>query len=157
MAGLIWMVCVCRIGFDWSSVWLMGIGFADGFQLLHAVYAVECFLANLKKRKCNFHLIFFEGMCNPPSRCFSAPSHALVLSPPRRTQLFLRAFAGVQGQRPQLPICTLCNNPPSRISRGIPARSHGVPVPDIPIPVRRRRGFPGVFGNNQALFRNEPV
>lgn len=36
--------------------------FTDGFQLLHAVYVVECFLANLKKRKCNFHLVFLEGV-----------------------------------------------------------------------------------------------
>lgn len=38
------------------------LDFIDGFQLLHAVYVVECFLANLRKRKCNFHLVFFEGM-----------------------------------------------------------------------------------------------
>ena len=32
----------------------------DGFQLLHAVYAVEYFLNGLVQRKCNFHLVFFE-------------------------------------------------------------------------------------------------
>lgn len=33
----------------------------DGFQLLHAVYVVERFLENLVKRKCNFHIVFFES------------------------------------------------------------------------------------------------
>ena len=50
---------------------------SDGFQLLHAVYLVERFLSNLKDRKCNFHLAFFEttrDLCIPPdsdsaSRC----------------------------------------------------------------------------------------
>ena len=32
----------------------------DGFQLLHAVYAVEYFLNGLVQRKCNFDLVFFE-------------------------------------------------------------------------------------------------
>lgn len=32
----------------------------DGFQLLHAVYAVERFLQGLLQRKCVFHLVFFE-------------------------------------------------------------------------------------------------
>lgn len=32
----------------------------DGFQLLHAVHAVETFLANLRRRKANFHIAFFE-------------------------------------------------------------------------------------------------
>ena len=36
----------------------------DGFQLLHAVYAVENFLKNLLQRKCNFHLVFFESHKN---------------------------------------------------------------------------------------------
>lgn len=51
---------------DGGGVFFLSL--ADGFQLLHAVYAVECFLANLKKRKCNFHLVFFEGTCVPRSR-----------------------------------------------------------------------------------------
>ncbi len=33
-----------------------------GFQILHAVYAVERFLENLIKRHCQFHIAFFEGM-----------------------------------------------------------------------------------------------
>ncbi|KAI4223032.1 MAG: hypothetical protein LQ349_007511 [Xanthoria aureola] len=36
------------------------IDFTDGFQLLHAVYAVERFLQGLLQRKCVFHLVFFE-------------------------------------------------------------------------------------------------
>lgn len=34
----------------------------DGFQLLHAIYAVEDFLQNLAKRGCNFDIIFFETL-----------------------------------------------------------------------------------------------
>ncbi|KAI3317689.1 P-loop containing nucleoside triphosphate hydrolase protein [Xylariaceae sp. AK1471] len=44
------------------------IDFQHGFQLLHAVYCVEQFLANLKRRKCNFCLVFFdshEALCVP--------------------------------------------------------------------------------------------
>lgn len=40
-----------------------------GFQLLHAVHAVETFLANLKERGCYFHLLWFdqhEELCVPP-------------------------------------------------------------------------------------------
>ena len=32
-----------------------------GFQLLHAVYAVEYFLQGLIQRKCNFHVVFFDN------------------------------------------------------------------------------------------------
>lgn len=41
----------------------------EGFQLLHAVYAVEKFLGGLLQRKCNFHLAFFDcnnRVCIPP-------------------------------------------------------------------------------------------
>lgn len=31
-----------------------------GFQLLHAVYAVEYLIQGLVQRKCNFHLVFFD-------------------------------------------------------------------------------------------------
>lgn len=34
--------------------------FAEGFQLLHAVYAVEHFLQGLVQRKCTFHIVFFD-------------------------------------------------------------------------------------------------
>lgn len=40
----------------------------DGFQLLHAVYAVEHFLQGLLQRKCVFHIVFFdvhEHLCIP--------------------------------------------------------------------------------------------
>lgn len=39
-----------------------------GFQLLHAVYAVEYFLQGLAQRKCNFHVVFFDNhkeLCLP--------------------------------------------------------------------------------------------
>lgn len=42
----------------------------DGFQLLHAVYAVEKLLHDLVSRKCNFHIVCFdqnEDLCVPPS------------------------------------------------------------------------------------------
>lgn len=53
---------------------------ADGFQLLHAVYAVEKFLAGLLQRNCNFHLVFVvrhSRLCLPP-RAGSA-NHAKYL------------------------------------------------------------------------------
>ncbi|KAF2770464.1 P-loop containing nucleoside triphosphate hydrolase protein [Teratosphaeria nubilosa] len=45
------------------------LDFETGFQLLHATYNVEFFLHNLVKRKCNFHLVFFDSnrhLCVPP-------------------------------------------------------------------------------------------
>ncbi|KAI9757509.1 MAG: hypothetical protein M4579_003422 [Chaenotheca gracillima] len=51
------------------------IDFENGFQLLHAVYAVESFLENFVRRKCNFHVAFFDGhehICIPPD---SNPAH----------------------------------------------------------------------------------
>ena len=42
--------------------------YADGFQLLHAIYAVEYFLRGLIQRKCNFHVVFFDShkyLCLP--------------------------------------------------------------------------------------------
>lgn len=41
----------------------------DGFQLLHAIHAVEVFLAKLKERGCHFHILWFdrhEELCVPP-------------------------------------------------------------------------------------------
>ena len=41
----------------------------DGFQVVHAIYAVEHFLHGLLQRKCNFHIVFFdthENLCIPP-------------------------------------------------------------------------------------------
>ena len=40
------------------------LDFGDGFQLLHAVYLVESVLFNLKRRKCNFHVVFFDSQKN---------------------------------------------------------------------------------------------
>ena len=36
------------------------LDFDEGFQLLHAVYAVEHLIQGLVQRKCNFHLVFFD-------------------------------------------------------------------------------------------------
>ncbi|KAF4582000.1 DEAD-like helicase [Ophiocordyceps camponoti-floridani] len=44
------------------------VDFTDGFQLLHAIHAVEKFLANLTKRGLNFHIVWFrdfENLCVP--------------------------------------------------------------------------------------------
>lgn len=38
------------------------IDFDEGFQLLHAVFVVEEFLQRLKRRRCNFALVFFDGL-----------------------------------------------------------------------------------------------
>ncbi|RDA94870.1 hypothetical protein CP533_4278 [Ophiocordyceps camponoti-saundersi (nom. inval.)] len=46
------------------------VDFTDGFQLLHAIHAVEKFLMNLKQRNLNFHIVWFrdhEELCVPPS------------------------------------------------------------------------------------------
>lgn len=42
--------------------------YAGGFQLLHAIHAVEKFLSSLKKRDCSFDVVFFqdlEDICVP--------------------------------------------------------------------------------------------
>ncbi|KAF0322393.1 DEAD/DEAH box helicase [Colletotrichum asianum] len=44
------------------------VDFKDGFQLLHAVHAVETFLSKLQERGCNFHVLWFdsqEQLCVP--------------------------------------------------------------------------------------------
>ncbi|KAI4193543.1 MAG: hypothetical protein LQ346_003899 [Caloplaca aetnensis] len=44
------------------------LDFHEGFQLLHAVYAVENFLQGLLRRKCVFHIVFFDAhqhLCIP--------------------------------------------------------------------------------------------
>ena len=46
------------------------LDFSPGFQQLHAVYSVEKYLTNLKKRGCTFDIVFFEdhaSLCIPPS------------------------------------------------------------------------------------------
>ncbi|KAM0333306.1 hypothetical protein ACHAQA_001967 [Verticillium albo-atrum] len=40
------------------------VDFEDGFQLLHAVYAVEKFLDELRQRGCNFDVVFFNAHAN---------------------------------------------------------------------------------------------
>ncbi|RAL11807.1 putative DEAD/DEAH box helicase [Aspergillus homomorphus CBS 101889] len=45
------------------------LDFDPGFQLLHATYIVERFLAQLHQRKCHFHVVFFSAhseACIPP-------------------------------------------------------------------------------------------
>lgn len=44
------------------------LDFEEGFQLLHAIYAVEYLIQGLVQRKCNFHLVFFDDhdhLCIP--------------------------------------------------------------------------------------------
>jgi superfamily II RNA helicase len=44
------------------------LDFEDGFQMLHAVYLVEEYLAQLQRRNCRFHVAFFEAhrqLCIP--------------------------------------------------------------------------------------------
>lgn len=46
------------------------LDFAEGFQLLHAVYNVEKVLQGLAERKCNFNIVFFDSnqeLCIPAS------------------------------------------------------------------------------------------
>ncbi|KAI9655950.1 MAG: hypothetical protein M1829_000460 [Trizodia sp. TS-e1964] len=59
------------------------IDFTTGFQLLHAIYAVERFLAQLIKRKCNFHIVFFQEhskICIPPQNSSFASRYLLARS-----------------------------------------------------------------------------
>ena len=52
-----------------------------GFQLLHAVYNVEHFLQNLRQRRCNFHIVFFEdheSLCVPPKTASHTTSKLLL-------------------------------------------------------------------------------
>lgn len=37
------------------------LDFDSGFQILHAVYNVERLLSEMIRRKCNFHIVFFES------------------------------------------------------------------------------------------------
>lgn len=44
------------------------VDLTDGFQILHAVHAVESFLQKLRERGCNFHIVWFrdqERLCLP--------------------------------------------------------------------------------------------
>jgi superfamily II RNA helicase len=46
------------------------LDYEDGFQMLHAVYLVEEYLAQLQRRNCRFHVAFFEAhrhLCIPQS------------------------------------------------------------------------------------------
>ncbi|KAF2646563.1 DEAD/DEAH box helicase-like protein [Massarina eburnea CBS 473.64] len=45
------------------------LDFGQGFQLLHATWAVERFLRDLVSRRCHFHIVFFDqyrDLCVPP-------------------------------------------------------------------------------------------
>ncbi|KAI9039192.1 putative DEAD/DEAH box helicase [Aspergillus affinis] len=57
------------------------LDFSTGFQLLHATYLVERFLAQLHQRKCNFHIIFFARharACVPPHATADSKQKYLV-------------------------------------------------------------------------------
>ncbi|KAI8953917.1 hypothetical protein F4801DRAFT_66209 [Xylaria longipes] len=52
------------------SVTTSVVDYDVGFQLLHAIFAVESFLKNLQVRGCNFHIVFFDNqteLCAPPT------------------------------------------------------------------------------------------
>ncbi|KAI1117584.1 hypothetical protein F5Y14DRAFT_354734 [Nemania sp. NC0429] len=52
------------------SITTSGVDYDVGFQLLHAVFAVESFLRSLQVRGCNFHVVFFDNqgeLCLPPT------------------------------------------------------------------------------------------
>ncbi|KAJ3492609.1 hypothetical protein NLG97_g5275 [Lecanicillium saksenae] len=38
------------------------IGYKNGFQILHAIHAVETFLSKLRERGCRFHILWFESL-----------------------------------------------------------------------------------------------
>lgn len=42
------------------------IDFGAGFQLLHAVFVVEGFLERLRGKRCNFAVVFFDGLLKLP-------------------------------------------------------------------------------------------
>ncbi|EXL39954.1 hypothetical protein FOCG_17456 [Fusarium oxysporum f. sp. radicis-lycopersici 26381] len=50
------------------------VDFDRGFQLLHAIHAVEKFLANLKNKDCNFDIVFFRDLENVSASQGSAGS-----------------------------------------------------------------------------------
>ena len=56
----------------------------DGFQLLHAIYAIESFLHRLSRRNCIYHLAFFDQhrfLCVPPHcRVQDEPKYLLARS-----------------------------------------------------------------------------
>ncbi|XP_044717417.1 putative dead deah box helicase protein [Hirsutella rhossiliensis] len=59
------------------------VDFTNGFQLLHAIHAVESFLARLEQRGCNFHILWFrdhEHLCVPEGVSGDAASNCLRLS-----------------------------------------------------------------------------
>lgn len=44
------------------------VDYGHGFQLLHAIHAIESFLSKLSDRGCNFHIVWFDGykhLCMP--------------------------------------------------------------------------------------------
>lgn len=56
--------------------------FTEGFQLLHAVHAIESFLCKLKDRGCSFHIIWIqdhENLCLPGGVPEELHSHYLLM------------------------------------------------------------------------------
>lgn len=57
------------------------LDFDEGFQLLHAIYAVEYLIKGLVQRKCNFHLVFFDDhdyLCIPKNTPLANQSKYLL-------------------------------------------------------------------------------
>ncbi|OCL04189.1 P-loop containing nucleoside triphosphate hydrolase protein [Glonium stellatum] len=79
------------------------IDFDDGFQLLHAVYAVEDFLRNLVQRKCNFHIVFFDQhreLCIPPG-CSELNREKYLLA---RAVIFRHLQVNLNAEQPSIQL-----------------------------------------------------
>ncbi|KAF2734355.1 P-loop containing nucleoside triphosphate hydrolase protein [Polyplosphaeria fusca] len=78
------------------------LDFDPGFQLLHAVYAVENFLRGLVNRRCNFHIAFFDRhqeLCIPTASGSDEASEKYLLARAviiRHLQKNLSAHSGIQ-------------------------------------------------------------
>ena len=79
------------------------LDFQNGFQMLHATYLVEQFLEGLVRRKCNFHIAFFEQnrpLCVPT---FADPSnHGKYLL--MRTVLILHLETNLSQKLPSIRV-----------------------------------------------------
>lgn len=76
----------------------------DGFQILHAIHAVETFLVKLKERRCIFNLLWFEkeaDLCIPNNiRRDNARNSKYRLARAVLIQHFARAGPTVSGREP---------------------------------------------------------
>jgi ATP-dependent RNA helicase DDX60 len=67
------------------------LDFDPGFQLLHAIYLVEQYLYNLKRRHCTFDIVFFDdnsNLCIPQGKTSDASKYLLA------RQVVIKHFQG---------------------------------------------------------------